>query len=84
MPRQRQANRRIEDHALLQPMLTQSMQYPALLFHFGAFQPLWQQPGLIQAGPRLTVAVAAAFRFQTLPCKASRRLWPMPACQRGG
>jgi hypothetical protein len=27
---------------------------PALLFHYGAFQPLWQQPGLIQAGPRLT------------------------------
>jgi hypothetical protein len=26
----------------------------ALLFHYGAFQPLWQQPGLIQAGPRLT------------------------------
>ena len=25
-----------------------------LLFHYGAFQPLWQQPGLIQAGPRLT------------------------------
>jgi hypothetical protein len=24
-----------------------------LLFHYGAFQPLWQQPGLIQAGPRL-------------------------------
>ena len=26
----------------------------ALLFHYGPFQPLWQQPGLIQAGPRLT------------------------------
>jgi hypothetical protein len=26
-----------------------------LLFHHGAFQPLWQQPGLIQAGPRVTV-----------------------------
>jgi hypothetical protein len=26
----------------------------ALLFHYGAFQNLWQQPGLIQAGPRLT------------------------------
>jgi len=25
----------------------------ALLFHYGAFQPFWQQPGLIQAGPRL-------------------------------
>jgi hypothetical protein len=25
-----------------------------LLFHHGAFQPFWQQPGLIQAGPRLT------------------------------
>jgi hypothetical protein len=24
-----------------------------LLFHHGAFQPLWQQPGLIQAGPGL-------------------------------
>ena len=27
------------------------MLVPALLFHYGAFQPLWQQPGLIQAGP---------------------------------
>ena len=25
----------------------------ALLFHYGAFQPFWQQPGLIQVGPRL-------------------------------
>jgi hypothetical protein len=25
----------------------------ALLFHYVVFQPLWQQPGLIQAGPRL-------------------------------
>ena len=30
------------------------MPAPTLLFHYGAFQPLWQQPGLIQAGPRLT------------------------------
>jgi len=29
------------------------MQIPVLLFHYGAFQPLWQQPGLIQAGPAM-------------------------------
>ena len=29
------------------------MSVPALLFHYGAFQPLWQQPGLIQAGPAM-------------------------------
>jgi hypothetical protein len=27
------------------------MQVPVVLFHCGAFQPLWQQPGLIQAAP---------------------------------
>ena len=25
----------------------------AILFHYGPFQPLWQQPGLIQCGPRI-------------------------------
>jgi len=25
-----------------------------ILFHYGAFQPLWQQPGIIQAGPLIT------------------------------
>ena len=29
------------------------MYVPALLCHYGAFQPLWQQPGLIQAGPAM-------------------------------
>jgi len=29
------------------------MSVPALLCHYGAFQPLWQQPGLIQAGPAM-------------------------------
>ena len=29
------------------------MHPPVHLFHYGAFQPLWQQPGLIQAGPRV-------------------------------
>ena len=29
------------------------MSVPALLFHYGVFQPLWQQPGLIQAGPAM-------------------------------
>ena len=29
------------------------MPVPTLLFHYGAFQPLWQQPGLIQAGPAM-------------------------------
>ena len=30
-----------------------------VLFHYGAFQPLWQQPGLIQCGPRLESGPAA-------------------------
>lgn len=30
------------------------MQLPVRLFHYGTFQPLWQQPGLLQVGPRLT------------------------------
>ncbi|NDC36386.1 MAG: glycosyltransferase family 1 protein, partial [Synechococcaceae bacterium WB9_2_112] len=29
------------------------MSAQAVLFHYGSFQPLWQQPGLIQCGPRL-------------------------------
>ena len=29
------------------------MHPPVHLFHYGVFQPLWQQPGLIQAGPRV-------------------------------
>jgi hypothetical protein len=30
------------------------MPVSVVLFHYGAFQPLWQQAGLIQAGPRLS------------------------------
>ena len=30
-----------------------------VLFHYGAFQPLWQQPGLIQCGPQITPAEGA-------------------------
>lgn len=30
-----------------------------VLFHYGAFQPLWQQPGLFQCGPRLEPGPAA-------------------------
>ncbi|QNI46788.1 glycosyltransferase [Synechococcus sp. A15-60] len=30
------------------------MRTPTLLVHHGAFQPLWQQPGLIQVGPQIT------------------------------
>ena len=30
------------------------MQTPTLLIHHGAYQPLWQQPGLIQVGPRIS------------------------------
>ena len=29
------------------------MRTPTLLIHHGAYQPLWQQPGLIQVGPQL-------------------------------
>ena len=30
------------------------MRTPTLLIHHGAFQPLWQQPGLIQVGPQIS------------------------------
>gem|GEM_PF-1961758 len=30
-----------------------AMQTPTLLIHYGAYQPLWQQPGLIQVGPQM-------------------------------
>jgi len=30
------------------------MRTPTLLIHHGAYQPLWQQPGLIQVGPRIS------------------------------
>ena len=29
------------------------MRTPTLLIHHGAYQPLWQQPGLIQVGPQI-------------------------------
>ena len=32
---------------------TSAMRTPTLLIHHGAFQPLWQQPGLIQVGPQI-------------------------------
>ena len=35
------------------------MQLPVRLFHYGAFQPLWQQPRLLQVGPRLTDSPAS-------------------------
>ena len=30
------------------------MRTTTLLIHHGAYQPLWQQPGLIQVGPRIS------------------------------
>lgn len=30
------------------------MRTPTLLIHHGAYQPLWQQPGLIQVGPQMS------------------------------
>ena len=30
-----------------------AMRTPTLLMHHGAYQPLWQQPGLIQVGPQI-------------------------------
>ena len=32
---------------------TNAMRTPTLLIHHGAYQPLWQQPGLIQVGPQI-------------------------------
>jgi len=56
------------------------MNRPALLFHYGPYQPLWQQPGLLQCGPRLALgphalpvavptveALMAALRARGLP-----------------
>jgi hypothetical protein len=33
--------------------MTSAMRTPTLLIHHGAYQPLWQQPGLIQVGPQM-------------------------------
>jgi len=30
------------------------MNRPTLLFHYGPYEPLWHQPGLVQCGPRVT------------------------------
>ena len=30
------------------------MTSPAVLFHYGPYQPLWRQPGLVQCGPQVT------------------------------
>ena len=30
------------------------MSVPVCLFHYGPYQPLWQQPGVLQAGPKLS------------------------------
>ena len=30
------------------------MRTPTLLIHFGAYQPLWKQEGLIQVGPQIS------------------------------
>ena len=32
---------------------TNDMRIPTLLIHHGTYQPLWQQPGLIQVGPQI-------------------------------
>lgn len=41
-------------NAVVNSKFTDAMQAPVRLFHYGAFQPLWQQPGLMQVGPGLT------------------------------
>ena len=33
---------------------TSAMRTPTLLIHHGAYQPLWQQEGLIQVGPQIS------------------------------
>ena len=40
-------NRDASPTGVLNPLI----KAPALLFHYGAFRPLWQQPGLFQVGP---------------------------------
>jgi hypothetical protein len=42
------------------------MQAQVLLFHHSPFQPLWQQPGLIQAGPRLAGGSGSSVQVRDL------------------
>ena len=35
------------------------MTVPTVLFHYGTFEPLWQQPGMIQAGPLINEGAEA-------------------------
>jgi len=51
-----------------------------VLFHYGAYQPLWQQPGLLQCGPRLepgphALPVAAPTVEAIHAALRSRGLW---------
>ena len=35
-------------------VMTSAMRTPTLLIHYGSYQPLWQQEGLIQVGPQIS------------------------------
>ncbi len=78
---QPQTSAGVEDHALLEPILAQPMQVPALLLHYGAFQPLWHQPGIIQAGPRVSNSsdsiLAQGLGVQSLMTSLARAGWPI-------
>ena len=53
------------------------MRTPTLLIHHGAYQPLWQQPGLIQVGPQIAMgqSFAAHRAVGGCLCNALQRGW---------
>ena len=55
------------------------MVLPTVLIHYGSFEPLWQQPGLIQAGPHMEEGpTAIQLRPVSIPAlvsKLSSRHW---------
>ena len=57
------------------------MKRPTFLFHYGVFQPLWQQPGLIQCGP-LILPGETADHVSTSTVEALRQRYATVVCQR--
>ena len=55
------------------------MALTTVLIHYGSFEPLWQQPGLIQAGPHIEEGpTAIQLRPVSIPAlisKLNSRQW---------
>ena len=51
------------------------MRTPTLLIHHGAYQPLWQQPGLIQVGPQIADGPAGLRLMELSVAGLRNALW---------